>query len=175
MYKKRIFRGVLLSLLIFANLMAGPNTNANLEIDYDIYTEMVDNEIPDEGIESEIVIAIIANNVKDLDGYSFLMEYDPEVLSFVWAKNKMPGINNTPFLESQGGKLGAFIVKTNKNSIDIASSMIGKNPNESPDGKGVLAYLKFKRVNIGDGKIRLKDVHFIDSFMNLDKVVMKHR
>lgn len=161
-------------LFIFALITyAGPNSAAFATIDFEISTKEVNEIEPDEGNGSEIVLAVTVCSVSCVDSYSFIVEYDPDILSFVWAKNSISTSIHVPFLESLGGSTGMFMVKKSINEIDIASSLIGTNENEAPSGDGIVAFLKFKRKQGGDGKIRLKNFFIVDSFQNLDTTLIK--
>jgi len=160
-------------ILLFTSFSAfcGPNAKARFVIDYDAYSELLDEECPDMGEDSEIVLSIIVKGVTDLDGYALLVEYNHEALSFVSAKKSLSGTGTRAFLESNGGKVGGFLVKPGEGSVDIAASMIGTSRDQAPDGSGAIVYLHFKRIQEGDCGIKIVEAELIDSGLLVDKII----
>ena len=173
---KNKFQNILviaMAALLFNSLSAlsGPNSGARILLDYDAYSELLDSECPDMGEDSEIVLSILIKGVTDLDGYALLVEYNPEALSFVSAKKSLSGTGTRAFLESNGGKVGGFIVIEGEGKVDIAVSLIGTNRKEAPDGDGALVYLRFKRIREGDCGIKVVEAELIDSGLLVDKII----
>lgn len=151
--------------------LSGPNSGARIIIDYDANSALLDEECPDMGEESDIVLSILIKGVNDLDGYALLVSYNPEALSFISAKKRISGTGQRAFLESNGGKVGGFIVIEGEGKVDIAVSLIGTDRKEAPDGDGVLAYMQFKRIKEGNCGIKIVEAEVIDSGLITDKII----
>lgn len=151
--------------------LSGPNSGARIIIDYDAYSPLLDKECPDMGEDSEIVLSVIIKGVTDLDGYALLVAFNPEALTFVSAKKSLSGTGTRAFLESNGGKVGGFLVVEGEGSVDIAASLIGTNRDEAPDGSGAIVYLIFKRIKEGDCGIKIVEAELIDSGLITDKII----
>ena len=164
---------IALAFLLFNSFSAlsGPNSGARIVIDYDAYSQLLDEECPDMGEDSEIVLSVIIRGVTDLDGYALLVAYNPEALSFVSAKKNLSGTGTRAFLESNGGKVGGFIVIEGEGKVDIAVSLVGTDRKEAPDGSGALVYLRFKRIGEGDCGIKVVEAELIDSGLLVDKII----
>jgi hypothetical protein len=151
--------------------LGGPNASARIVIDYDAYTPLIDDECPDMGEESDIVLSVLIRGVKDLDGYALLVSYNKETLSFVSAKKRVSGTGQRAFLEENGGRAGVFLVKPGEGSADIAASLIGTDREEAPDGDGIIAYVQFKRIKEGNCGIKIAEAEVIDSGLITDKII----
>lgn len=172
-YKLTKILVIALVVLLFHSFSAlcGPNSSARIIIDYDAYSQLLDEECPDMGEDSEIVLSVIIKGVTDLDGYALLVAFNSEALSFVSAKKSLSGTGTRAFLESNGGKVGGFIVIEGEGKVDIAVSLIGTDRKQAPDGSGVIVYLHFKRIKEGECGIKIVEAELIDSGLLVDKII----
>ena len=117
------------------------------------------------GMDDEIIIAVVAQNVTNLDTYQVEINYDYALIAFVEAyeDNPMGGITN--FLKSNGGTtIGFQAVETTPGTVNIANALVGSDPDEAPDGSGIIALIKFRVLSTDcDNELSLSNVYYIDS------------
>jgi hypothetical protein len=124
--------------------------------------------------ETGVVMAlIVAQNVEDLDTYQMEIEFDADKLMFVegYEDQFIPTPCGENFLKKEGGTAVGFQAYERKPGIvNVASSLVGASSEQSPDGSGVLAVLKFKsrdrKRDINPDNIiqlKLSNVFFINS------------
>jgi len=120
----------------------------------------------------EIFAFIVAQNVTNLDTYQMEISFDADRLKFEegYEDDFIP-VSDKNFLKKNNGTAVGFKAYERKPGIiNIASSLIGSDSAQSPDGSGILAVLKFKtrdrkRTNKPDNMIPLKlsNVYFVNS------------
>ena len=154
-------------------------SDAGAALDMDLTTWQYDSFISTTHIEAigtpdennEILVAIVAQNVSDLDTYQVEVKYDPNVLSFEggYEDDFQPDVN---FLKSNGGSTLGFQASSNNGIVHVVSSLIGKDTLEAPDGSGIITILKFKQiVESNDKNLSLNNVHFIDSIGKDESII----
>ena len=171
-----------IALIIFsfpAFSLAGPNSSATCAIDMDIST--TDYNVS--GIESRasvlpdqlFSVAVVVQNVTNLDTYQLDIVYDPEVLAFIKAVEDDPvaaGLTNI-LKKNDGNTLGFTGRKIQSGKINVANTLIGKNVDQAPEGSGIICILTFKRVKPEPTVLSVSNVRFIDSSGEQDVIDQK--
>lgn len=140
MYKSSFALLILLSFMIAS---AGPNSNAQLYINFGTDTSKIDS-ITHHSVSDTFTAAILVKKVKSLYAFQLLVGFDTSALKFV-SGLKDNGIQKN-LLETQNGVISSFTCRysrTDSTKISIGVSLEGSNEKECPDGSGFLAFLKF--------------------------------
>ncbi len=171
---------ILLFLIGTSPVWAGPNSSAGCALDTDYKTRDYNPEITPEDIDStaaakasdEILIAVIAQNVANLDTYQAEISFDAKRMAFIegYEDNSFGGITN--LLKKNGGAtIGFQAVEKNAGTVNIANSLAGKNTDEAPEGSGIIALLKFKVLDgHSNNHITLSNVNYLDSANTNDSI-----
>jgi len=169
----------LIILIVPAFSFAGPNSLASCAIDMDIST----TDYNFSGIENSasvlpdqlFYVAVVVQNVHNLDTYQLDISYDPEVLNFEDAVEDDPvaaGLTNI-LKKNNGNTLGFYARNTQPGKINIANTLIGRNTDQAPEGSGILCILTFKRLKSEQTVLSLNNVYFIDSSRQKDVIDKK--
>ena len=143
-------------MLCVLKVNAGPNQGADIFL----YQKEFSSE--------QFMVAVVVNNVEDLDSYDIKLRYDSE-------KIFVKEIKEGPFLSSRGGT--SFFLKdlSKKGEIWLTSSLSGKERFIAPDGEGEIAYITFGFLsgdrNINQDSFVFKAVSLWDSEVNKDVIV----
>ena len=146
----------------------GPNADAGCAIDMDYSTTQVDSEksiVDDE----EFWIAIVAQDVSNLDTFQVEVNFDPQKLSYIGyaAENPFEGVSN--LLKKDGGEtIGLQVALRASGTINVSNALVGNDPAYAPEGDGVLALLKFKVISAADTLLALSNVSYVDSYSTED-------
>jgi len=152
---------------------AGPNLDAGCALDTDYTTQDYDAGITSKGIDStinanandEIWIAVVAQNVTNLDTYQVEVNFDPSRMSFIqgFEDNPFDGVNN--LLKKNGGiTVGFQAVENVAGIVNVANALSGTDTNKAPEGSGIIALLKFKVLDGDpDNHLTLSNVHYLNS------------
>ena len=152
---------------------SGPNAEAGCAIDLDLTTVEYDSGVSEKDIEAsktvgadeEFWIAVVAQNVENLDTFQVEVNFDSSKLSFVGAaeENPLQGIGN--LLKKNGGTtIGFQATLIAEGVVNIADSLIGNSTDEAPEGSGVIALLKFRALpGVSDTQLTPANVFFLDS------------
>ena len=149
------------------------NNSRGIAIDMDIFTHQYTSYISTIDIESQIVpqvyqeilIAIVVQNMTNLDTYEIEIAYNPDCLIFKngYEDSPMQGINNI-LKQNNGHTIGFQAVEISKGRINIANSLAGIDVNEAPEGSGIIGILKFQIVNNRSSHhISISNVHLLDT------------
>ncbi|KPA16556.1 hypothetical protein MHK_003217 [Candidatus Magnetomorum sp. HK-1] len=158
---------------------AGSNDQAGCTLDMDISTHEYIESMPYADLESssivsvndQIFVAIVAQNVRDLDTYQVEITYDSSRLEFTagYEDNSVSGLVN--LLKINGGKtLGFQAIKRQSGLISIANSLVGSNVSQAPEGTGIIAILQFSVISDGDCNINLTNVRYVDANNSEDSI-----
>ena len=178
MNKKGIFAiSFVVSFLLFivypSISYAGPNSSAGCALDMDYPTRGYDSGISTTDIESsieaaandEIWIAVVAQNVNNLDTYQVEVSFDTNRMAFLggFEENPSEGIYN--LLKTNGGiSIGFQAVENVAGIVNIANALVGTDTKEAPEESGIIALLKFKILDDNaNNKLILSNVHYLDS------------
>ncbi len=157
---------------------SGPNLGAGCAIDLDLATTDYDSGVSEKDIEAfktveaneEFWIAVVAQNVENLDTFQVEVNFDSAKLSFVKAAedNPLQGIDN--LLKKNGGTtIGFQAILIADGVVNIADSLIGSSTDEAPEGSGVIALLQFRALpGISDTQLTPDNVFFLDSVTTSD-------
>ena len=152
---------------------SGPNLEAGCAVDLDLTTTDYDSGVSQKDIEAsktveadeEFWVAVVAQNVENLDTFQVEMNFDSSKLSFVRAAedNPLQGIDN--LLKKNGGTtIGFQAILIADGVVNIADSLIGSSTDEAPEGSGVIALLQFRALpGISDTQLTPDNVFFLDS------------
>jgi len=173
MKKQKTCLLLFIALLIFSitsPAFGGSNSKAKCSIDMDIRTEGIESDIVAMK-DDMILIAVIAENVYNLNTYQVEIEFDPNILEFHrgYEDSAYAGINN--ILKKNGGNsLGFQAIDKKPGVINVANAMTGKSSKKAPEGSGVLAIIQFKLLSKESTRLSLRNVHFIDSNNSIDQI-----
>jgi len=164
---KRFITLSFLVFIIFSGISyAGEKSSAVCKLDMDIFTADTESGIT-AYIGDVISVAVIAQNVNNLDTYQAEIYYAPAVLEFIegYEDASIAGIKN--LLKTNKGKtIGFQAVETEPGIVNIANSLTGTDTSEAPEGSGVIALLKFRVIDNIPETLSLANVYFVDSFQN---------
>ncbi|KPA13630.1 hypothetical protein MHK_006163, partial [Candidatus Magnetomorum sp. HK-1] len=114
---------------------------------------------------TEVWIAIVAQNAKNLDTYQVEIEYDTKRAQFIQGveDNSFGGIKN--FLKKNGGTTVGFKAQEiDSGTVNIANALSGQDMDQAPEGSGIIALVQFKILNnFPDNFLKLINVNFLNS------------
>ncbi len=109
----------------------------------------------------KLLIGIVADHVADLHSYSVRISFDPAIVLFDGAVAKLSPLQPA-FLESQKGKLAAFLSVPGNGCVEIAATQAGKDPAASGYGTGILGYVSFIARDKGDPRITATEARLVN-------------
>jgi len=176
-----MFRTIICSLSFFilaGFCYAGPNSSAACRLDMDNSTwsyeniSLVDIEQLTIGLENDkLTVAVIAQNVKNLDTYQVEIHFNPDVLLFEDGNENSPTDGRLNILKINGGStIGFQAIEKQPGIINISNTLIGSNANQAPEGIGILAILTFKVISQQVTDLKISNTYFIDSDGNEDLI-----
>jgi hypothetical protein len=155
---------VLGSIFFFTPLWAGPNGSASCAVDMNYTTQKIESNLKAK-MNDNIWIAIVAQNVTNLDTYQVEVKFDVNRLKFLGGveDNSMSGIVN--LLKTNGGQTIGFQTKERRaGTVNISNALVGTDSKQAPEGSGIIALLNFKVLDAKpDNGLLLFNVHFLDS------------
>ncbi|KPA12494.1 conserved hypothetical protein, secreted, partial [Candidatus Magnetomorum sp. HK-1] len=179
-FYKKLKRNYVLSVFLICCIFlgyfpafAGPNNNAGCALDLNFQTREYDEKISSKDIDSsltaekgtEVWIAILAQNAKNLDTYQVEIEYDTKRAQFIQGveDNSFGGIKN--FLKKNGGTTVGFKAQEIKpGTVNIANALSGQDMDQAPEGSGIIALVQFKILdNLPNNLLKLSNVKFLNS------------
>ena len=127
-------------------------SDTGVALDMDISTHNYDNSVSNTDIEThthaflngEVTFAIVIQNVLNLDSYQVKILFDSSRMAFINAIEDDPSQNIVNILKKNGGDTLFQPAIESPGKVNISSSLVKKDCNNSPEGSGVLALLKFK-------------------------------
>ena len=152
---------------------AGPNSSAGCAPDLDYETRAYDPEISEKDIEArtqasigdEIWVAVVAQNVTNLDTYQAEVTFDPDNIAYLegYEDNSFSGITNL-LKNNAGTTIGFQAVENTPGTVNIANTLIGSDTDQAPEGTGIIALLKFRVIGgSSDVPLTLSNVKYMDS------------
>lgn len=176
----------LISFLIIITLQhtshAGQNASAGCSLDMDIATHSYEPVISLTDIESNIrayandviSVAVVAQNVSNIDTYQAEVTYDTTTLQFMeaWEDAPMHGIKNV-LKTNHGTSIGFQVTEREPGVVNIANTLTGTDISEAPEGSGILAVMRFKVLTGDSAELGLRNICFADSFQNKDFITIK--
>jgi len=166
-------------LMMSQTAMAGPNALSGCALDMDYSTHDYDIFISEKDIESQITarasdditIAVVAQNVSDLDTFQVEVNYDSSLIAFIQGVKSDNNID--PFLSQHGGNAVGFqAVERQAGTVNIACALTGQDKEQAPEGSGIIALLHFKILN--DQHIihlSLSNVNFLNADFIKDSII----
>jgi len=171
---------LLFSIIYLSSIcFAGNNDNAGCSIDMDITSINYENILSQSDIDYQINavegerinVAVVAQNVQNLDTYQVEIKYDNSKLKYIFASEEFEIIGVENLLTKNNGKtIGFQSVEKTPGIINIANTLIKSDTLQAPEGSGVIAVLVFNVIKNGQTTLELSNVNFIDSFGNEDKI-----
>jgi len=166
-------------LFFSTGVYAGPNDSAACRLDADYTTHLYGNRASDTDIEThamayendKIYVAVLAQNVSNLDTYQVDIHFDPECLKFIGGYEAVPlsGVDNILTI-NDGKTIGFQAVEQKPGIITMANALVGNNTSEAPEGSGILGILGFIVSEKTASELVLKNVFFVDSTGNKDTI-----
>ncbi|ETR70035.1 MAG: hypothetical protein OMM_03533 [Candidatus Magnetoglobus multicellularis str. Araruama] len=174
------------------NIPPPPLSDAGISIDMDISTVGYENIVSTTHIESncsasindEKWIAVVGQNVDDLDTYQIEVNFDPDRLEFMTGVDGNPagGIGNLLNM-NEGTTIGFQAIEYRSGVINIANSIVGSNSDTAPEGTGILALLKFRILDDTPvNKLKINNAWFLNcsqvneksrSFLRVASIVIR--
>ena len=142
------------------------NTDTRDYLDVFSYQDIEATAPGNAGIGDEIWVAVVAQNVTNLDTYQVEVTFDPLKLDFLGGieDNTISGIYN--ILKKNGGTTVGFqaveLCPDNCGVVNISNALDGVSTAVAPEGSGVLALLNFRVLNVAS--IGLSNVFFQDPY-----------
>jgi hypothetical protein len=181
MYTSSLIVSLLLCMLSPPVIHAGPNASAGCALDMDYTTRVYDPGITTTDIESsseaaandEIWIAVVAQNVTNLDTYQVEVSFDTNRMAFLGGLEENPSEGIYNLLKNNGGAtIGFQAVEHVPGTVNIANALVGADTAEAPEGSGMIALLHFKVLdNNSNNQLTLSNVHYLDSEHTDDPIV----
>jgi hypothetical protein len=139
-------------------------SNASVAIDTDLNTLTDVESVLPVAVYDEFSVAIVAQDVVNLDTYQVEVQFDPDLLMFVNGVEDNPEAEINNILKANGGQtLGFQAVQTKPGVVNITNALIGSDEEISPEGSGLLAILTFKVTgDLKDSYLTLGNVFFKD-------------
>jgi hypothetical protein len=155
---------------------AGQNSVAACRLDMDSSTwsyedtSLADIEQMAIGFKNDkLTVAVVAQNVSNLDTYQVEIHFNPDVLMFENGNENSQNNGRVNLLKINGGSTIGFQAIENKPGvINISNTLIGTNTVQAPEGTGILAILTFKVIDQQATNLTVSNVYFIDSDRNED-------
>ena len=143
-------------------------------IDLDISTVAYDQNLTYKDMEnslflekgSQIWVAVVGQNVADLDSYQAEVAFDCETLRFLGGVQDDSASGFVNLLKKDGGTpIGFQAVDIGEpcGVVNIANSLSGSLPEQAPEGTGILGLLNFELIRSGGCELHLQNVEFMDS------------
>ena len=142
------------------------NTDTRDYLDVFSYQDIEATAPGNAGIGDEIWVAVVAQNVTNLDTYQVEVTFDPLKLDFLGGieDNTISGIYN--ILKKNGGTTVGFqaveLCPDNCGVVNISNALDGVSTAVAPEGSGILALLNFRVLNVAS--IGLSNVFFQDPY-----------
>ena len=163
-----------LAFLVFPAInYAGPNSSAGSALDLDYTTHDYDPGITSKDIDStadasvgeEIWVAVVAQNVTNLDTYQVEVVFDANRMAFIEGHEDNPFAGVTNLLKTNGGStIGFQAVENVAGTVNVANALVGTSTDEAPEGSGIIALLKFQVLDEdASNQLTLSNVHYLDS------------
>jgi hypothetical protein len=135
------------------NIPPPPLSDAGIAIDMNISTIGYENIVSTSHIETNMSasindekwVAIVGQNVADLDTCQIEVNFDPDRLEFMTGVDGNPAGGIVNLLNMNGADtIGFQAVEYRSGLINIANSIVGANSDTAAEGTGILALLKFR-------------------------------
>ena len=109
----------------------------------------------------KLTIAVTVENARNVHSYSVKLTFDPGIVSFDGAAAGLSP--QTPaFLESNKGRIAAFLPVAGNGTVEIAAAQSGQDPALCAAGSGTLGYLYFTARSSGNPRITVTEARLID-------------
>jgi hypothetical protein len=168
-----MFSGFISLFLTGVMAWAESNTEAGCALDFNYTTRQYDTAVSQTDIEStimatsgdQLMIAVLAQNVKNLDTFQAIINFDPLLLQFIGAYNEISIDEKFNLLTINGGSAPFFMSSIEApGTLNISNALAGNDTNEAPEGTGIIAFVKFKVLDDNINNIlSLSNVFFMDS------------
>ena len=160
---------LLFSILASMNLIvfAGQNSGTGIRFDFNSSTTGNQNQtnIPCPGTNTTIRVDIFVTGASNLDTYEFNIIYNSSELQYVSMAEDNPNTDDLNFLKNGGvySTTGLIIDASISGVVNAANSLIGNQGDNSPDGEGLLASIRFKALVDCPGELSFGDVSWYDN------------
>lgn len=148
---------------------AGQNKDASIYIDNDFKSELLLEKSCEIVKGDECFIAIHVKNAKRLHSYSVKLSFNEDIVNFEEAARSTQ-IGEKAFLESDNGKIVAFLVFPKQNIVELAATLSGKENTVS--GDGVLGYLTFRCIKNGNPEFKIVEIKLVDNKGVMDNITI---
>jgi hypothetical protein len=108
-----------------------------------------------------LTIAIAVENARSVHSYSVKIAFDPRIVRFEGAVARLAPLAPV-FLESNGGRMAAFLPVAGDSMVEIAATQSGNDPLLAASGSGIIGYLHFTGRCHGNPAIRATEALLVD-------------
>jgi len=153
-----------------ASAIAGPNSSAGCALDLNYLSPAIDTYAHADK-DQRIIVAVVAQNVRNLDTFQVEINFDPNRMTFLAAYEEYSFDIPNFLTTNNGSTIGFKATQVNNSTINIANALIGTNKDEAPDGSGMIAFVGFNPIdNFPNNRLTLSNVNFIDSDGTRDEI-----
>ena len=156
---------LVLALLGSVAVWAGQNASAGIRIDFDYTTSgnQGQDSISSPGTGVIVYLEVHVTGASNLDTYEFDLNYPSSDLTFnnAYENNFPSGEDN--FLTKNGGSTTGWGATDYGTYVNIRDSLVGDQGEDTPDGTGLLALLKFTTKVDDPGNLAFGDVDWYDN------------
>ena len=147
------------------------SSDAGIALDMNIDTTSYDDSLSGTDIENrafaslndQITIAVVGQNVSNLDTYQVKILFDPARMAYIKAVEDDSSKNIVNLLKKNGGETLFQPALESTGTVNISNSLINQNCDQAPEGSGVLALLTFKILDTeADNSLTPGNVFFND-------------
>lgn len=160
--------GFALTLLIVASLSQAASGVASAQ------NEIVVRVVPPEDKvttdDGEMLVDIVTENVRNLAGYQFRLEFDPEVVQVAEDENGLPRVEEGDFLGSSGRPVHCIGPESDEKSVVLRCVTLGPpvsfGGTPGAEGSGTLATVVMLPVDEGKSELHLAEVILVAAEMD---------
>ena len=162
------------ALLIFSlvvsftvNVFSGQNSSAGIRFDLNSSTTGNQNQtsISCPGVNTYIRVDIFVTGASNLDSYELNINYNSSELQYISMSEDNPNTDDQNFLKNGGSysTTNLIIDATVNGVLNAANSLIGNQGENTPDGEGLLASIRFKALVTCPSGLSFGDVYWYDN------------
>ena len=144
---------------------AGQNSGAAIRIDFDYTTpgNQNQNSISPPGTGVDVWLEVHVTGASNLDTYEFNLNYPSSDLTFKSAYEDNPFSGENNFLRKNGGSTVGWGATDYGTYVNIRNTLEGNQGEDTPDGEGLLALVKFTTKVDAPGNLTFGAVEWYDN------------
>jgi hypothetical protein len=116
-------------------------------------------------VGDEVWLAIVAQNVVNLDTYEVVVSYDATQLTFVEGMEDSSFIDVENLLKLNGGTTTGFTaVESSSGVVNVANALNYEDTSEAPEGTGIIGLLRFSVLTEDSIDVTITSANFLNSY-----------